>query len=439
MSHGAKLDIDLDAALEADPMRPRKPLSLLLWGLVTAGVIVFLWALAVAEETDKGVVWAAFFINLIFWMGLAAGGVVISLILQIVRAQWSPPIRRIAEANVAFLPYAYFLVLFTYFGKEYLFPWARGPMPGREWWMQPDFVYLRFAILLALLFILFYRFVRTSVRGDVGMLRELGKNKSAWGGMGNERLTEGWKGADVEVPELQRKMSCSAPVLIFLYATIYSLFAFEMVMGMDTIWYSNMYGGFTFIGNIYIGWASLALLVIAYDHYNRDYAKVISTNQLWDMGKLTFGFCMLWGYMFFSQFLPQWYGNLPEETQWLILRTRELPWKTIAYIVFSMCFVVPFVSLISRDLKKTPWAYASVCLIILLGVWGEKYVTIMPAFSPNSVPLIHSDGPGVGVGIVEVAVFLGFLGAYLLSIRSFLAKVPFLPVSHPMTRGSIDW
>lgn len=88
--------------------------------------------------------------SLLTWsifQGLALGGVMTAVIMQIVRATWGAPVRRLAEANVAFFPVAFFLFLTTYFGKEYLFYWGSKPMPGREMWMQPGFVYTRFAIL----------------------------------------------------------------------------------------------------------------------------------------------------------------------------------------------------------------------------------------------------------------------------------------------------
>src|SRR5690606_34019969 len=101
---------------------------------------------------DPAYVWGVYYTNLIFWMGLSLGGVIIACIIQIVRAKWAPPIRRIAEANIAFLPWAFFLFLGSFAGKEVLFPWGRAPMPGREWWMEPHFVYARFIVLFLLLF-----------------------------------------------------------------------------------------------------------------------------------------------------------------------------------------------------------------------------------------------------------------------------------------------
>ena len=154
---------------------------------------------------------------------------------------------------------------------------------------------------------------------------------------------------------------------------------------------------------------------------NPDYRRAAAGQQFHDLGKLTLGFGIIWAYFFFSQFLPQWYGNMPEETQWLILRTREEPWKTLSWVTFGMAWVTPFILLLSKDLKKTPPAYACACVIALLGVWLERYVVVMPQVSPNAIPL----------GFFELGLFLGFAAAYVLSVKLFLTKYPLIPVAHP--------
>jgi hypothetical protein len=424
--HAELLDIDIEEAIDAAPIKPSTGLKkAALIGLII-GALTFgaglLWY-------PHNLLWASYYTDLIFFMGLAAGSAMIPVILQIVHATWASPVRRLAEANVAFLPWAWLLFVVTYFGRNDLFWWANRPAPGKETWMMPDFVYGRFAVLLGVLFILMWRFVRMSLRGDVGLLRERAKDKNRWAAPLFTELTRKWRGVDTEVTALQRKMSWNAPVVLIAYALIWSLFAFEMVMALDPVWSANMFGGFEFIGNIYMGWAVLALSVMYHARLNKDYDKTVGRQQLWDMGKLTFAFCMLWGYMFWAQFLPQWYGNMPEETQWLILRSREYPWKAMAWFTFPMCFVIPFIMLLSEDLKKTPVAYACVCAGIVIGIWTEKFMIVMPNFSPDHIPF----------GAIDIGLFAGFLSAYVLAIQTFLSKFPFLPVSHPQCRNIDEW
>jgi hypothetical protein len=422
--------VNIESVVDAGPIKAESATYLKLWVMVFIGIIVFTGNLLFGNPAET---WGAFYVNAVWFQGLALGGVMTTVIMQIVRAKWGAPVRRLAEANVAYLPVAFVVFLTTYFGKDYLFYWGTQPMPGREFWMQPGFVYTRFAVLFFVLFFLMARFIGLSLRGDVGLAKDRGSDKGAWNLPIHRFLLRGWKGAEREVIPLQRRMSVSAPVVALCYAVVVSLFAFEMIMGQNPTWYSNLFGAFIFVSQIYIGWAGLALMTIFFSKTNKKFGELVTTQQLWDLGKLNFGFCMLWGYMFWSQFLPQWYGNLPEETQWLILRTREFPWKGLAWVAFPMAFIIPFISLLSRDLKKTPVTYAAVCVCLMVGVWLDRYLIIMPEALPKDAPTY------IPLGLKEVGIFVGFLGAYLLCIRSFLSKFPFVPVSHPLTHGSNKW
>ena len=412
-----------------------KSLKLLCWLFVLIGTFVFVSGIIASD--DPTLYWNSYYVSLVYFMGLSVGSVMITVIFQIVRATWVAPVRRLAEANIGFLPVAYILFLSTYAGKEHLFPWANAPRAGVEAWMNPDFVYIRFAIIFGLFFCLLAKFVSMSLYADIGVIRERSlklneKNHAVFsyyfGGI-FDWLTKNWKGSKIEIPQIQKKLSILAPIVVLAYAITYTLFGFEMIMAMDSKWMSNLFGAFMFIGNIYIGWSALALTSIFYSSRNKDLAKISIKGTYWDLGKLNFGFCMLWGYFFFSQFLPQWYGNLPEETQWMILRTREYPWKGWGWVTFSLCFIIPFVLLLGRDLKKTKPAYALVALIVLTGVWCEKYLIITPNHYPTYIPF----------GIHDILIFAGFLGAYILSVQNFLTKVPCIPISHPQTYGNTEW
>ncbi len=432
MSFNVSTHIDIDAVMKAEPIKLSMGIKRLSSLFICLGALTFVVATFGGYPLELA--WATYYQNLVFFMGLSCGGVIIAAIVQIVRAKWAPPVRRITEANVAFLPWAWMLFMLTWFGKSYLFPWGGGqPMPGREWWMQAGFVYVRFGLLLALLFFMMSRFVRLSLRSDIGVLRENAATRPHWGDWIYQYLARGWQGSEKEIVEIQRKLSWNAPLLIVVYAVIYSLFSFELVMGMDKSWVSNLFGAFQFIGNIYLAWAMLGLLVVYFVGKSPVFERCIGTQQLWDIGKLTFGFCMLWGYMFFSQFLPQWYGNLPEETQWMIIRSRIYPWWGLGWATFAACFIMPFILLLSEDLKRSPKALTKVLTLIFVGIWLEKYMIIMPQVSPTRIPTEFTEL------VFQFFVTLGFLGAYLLSVHSFIAKYPCVPFSHPLSKGCGHW
>ncbi len=424
MSHIDPLNIDPVKVAKAGPVKFGTTFTSIFYALTYFGVGMFGYALMVYPHN---LLWGAFYSNVVFWMGLSVGAVMIAVIFQVVHAKWAPSVRRLAEANVSFFPFAWMLLMACYFGSHDLFTWGRAPMPGREWWMQPEFVFVRNGLLLGFLFILLTKFVRWSLRRDVGLAREVGGQSTDWHNDSYNRLVSGWKGSDVEGPAIEGKMVVMGPILIALYAIIYSLFAFEMVMGMDAVFFSNMFGGFMFVGNIYAGWAVLAIWIVFLKSKDANFNLMAGKQQLHDLGKLTFGFTVLWAYLFFSQFLPIWYGNMPEETQWFIVRTRDLPWKALTYTVFGMCFVSPFIIMLSRDVKRTGCTLAMVCSVILFGLFLERYILIMPQISASSIPF----------GIMEISFFLGFLGGYGLCIKYFMEKYPPVAMSDPAVEDSL--
>ena len=417
--------VDVEKWLDVPPFKASLALRQALWAVVAVGLAGFVWGLS----RDPGLSWGAFHVSLLYWLGVAVAGVVLAAIFQIVRARWSPALRRVAEAGLSFLPWAFIALLCTWFGREYLFFWGAHPMPGREWWMQPVVVYVRFFLLFGALFYLMYRFVRLSLRGDVGLLRDRSRQKHVWRQPCYDRLLRGWSGADSEIPALQRSLSWHAPLLIAVYAVVFSFFGFEMVMGMDPTFYSSLFGGFLFIGNVYFGLAMLALWAVWLSFCSPEYASAVGRQQRWDLGKLTVGFAMLWADFAFCQFLPIWYGNLPHETQWLIIRLRENPWRLWGWATFSLCFIIPFILLLSRDVKKTAFSLAVVSALICLGHFFEKYLIVMPQLSPGEIPLTWW----------QVLIFLGFGAGYVLSVLSFLGRYPLVPVSHPLASGNADW
>ncbi|MBX7144488.1 MAG: hypothetical protein K1X79_08575, partial [Oligoflexia bacterium] len=101
--HGELCQINLEEVLDAEPVKPGAALSKMMWLCVIVGIATFTLGLF---ADDPGHFWAAYFTNAVFFMGLSVGSVVIAVILQIVRAVWGAPIRRIAEAGVAYFPWA---------------------------------------------------------------------------------------------------------------------------------------------------------------------------------------------------------------------------------------------------------------------------------------------------------------------------------------------
>ena len=94
--------------------------------------------------------------------------------------------------------------------------------------------------------------------------------------------------------------------LAFAYCAVFTLLGFDMVMALDPHWFSTLFGGYFFVSGLYAALAAWTLITAL-----RSAAP--DKERLHDLGKLMVAFSLLTVYMMYSQLLPQWYENLPNE------------------------------------------------------------------------------------------------------------------------------
>ena len=142
----------------------------------------------------------------------------------------------------------------------------------------------------------------------------------------------------------------------------------------------------------------------------------IESSHFHDIGKLFFAFCLLWADFFYVQLTVIWYGNIPEETHYVIERTVMVPWNTLAWAIFIVCFIIPFVILLNKKVKTKPVFMMILCSIIIIGFWLEHLLLLAPAMSHDA----HSLSLGVSDGLITV----GFFGLMVLAVSFFLKRFP---------------
>ncbi len=383
--------------------------------LLLLGLIVFVVG-ATGDHPQRA--WQAFLVNFLIWSGIGQAGVVFAALLHVSNGRWGGSIRRIAESLGAFLPISFVLFLVLILGGESLFPWIHEPVPAKAAWLNAGAMFTRDGLALLVIYGLSLVFLYYSLRQDLGLAAErgLGKPKGIY-----QTLIANWRGIEVERQRCQRALSVLSPIILILYAYIFSLLAFDLVMSLSPHWYSNLFGAYYFMGNLYIGIAAITIMtVMVRKHLQLE--KYITLAQLHDLGKLMFGFAIFWAYLTFTQYLVIWYGNLPEETEYLIVRIEEAPWSSLSLVVAALCFLVPFIGLIPREPKRRPGYLLTMSVIIIIGMWLERILLVVPSiWHEHDMPM----------GITEIFTTLGFLGAFALTCLPFLFSHPPLPLADP--------
>ena len=115
-------------------------------------------------------------------------------------------------------------------------------------------------------------------------------------------------------------------------------------------------------------------------------SDTITTEHLHDLGKLLFGFVIFWAYIAFCQYFLIWYADFPEETRWYATR-RAGVWNSLSWSLVFGHFVVPFVILLFRATKRSPFWLGFTAAWILVFHYIDLYWLIMPALRPRGPSL----------------------------------------------------
>jgi len=141
---------------------------------------------------------------------------------------------------------------------------------------------------------------------------------------------------------------------------------------------------------------------------------------------------MLWAYLAFSQFLVIWSGNLPDEIPWYLRRWYGgWQWIGLALIVFH--FALPFLLLLSRDVKNHPWALGSVATAVLVMRYVDLFWLIMPAFFPGD----QMPESGFHLHWLDLAAGAGVGGVWFAWFLWQLKQMPLLPIHDPYLAEAI--
>jgi hypothetical protein len=327
-----------------------------------------------------------------FGVGLGLAGALFVALQYIVGASWSVGVRRVPEAMIALLPASGLLLLVALFAFPSLYAWTdhdihlHGEL--KNWWLQRPFFLTRAAAYLVIWTLLALALVRNSRRQDSD------------GAFQHTIANRRW----------------SALFLVLFGATFW-LACYDWLMSREPNWVSTVYGLYHFAGLFTSGWAAFILLVLWLRKLG-PYRTVVTRPCLHDLGKLLFGMCVFWLYLWYCQYMLIWFVNNPEETPHYIRRLNGL-WGSLFYANVALNGVIPFFVLLPRALKQDGKVLANVCAVVLLGRWLDLFLMIYP------------ENHGALAAGVAVATALGAAGFYFVVFCRALAQAALVPAHDP--------
>jgi hypothetical protein len=372
--------------------------------LVAIGVAAFVFGLN-SQHPERA--WQAYLINFLLWSAIAQGAVLFSTVMHMTNARWTGPLSGLSESFTAFFPISYILFLILFLGRAHIFPWLHEDLHGKEIWLNIPFLFTRDCIGLLILYVLGFGYLFNALQLKFDPKQPRGRLRQS--------IFEAWQRNHRKPEDIKRRMTIWGGLYILAFALVLSLIGFDLVMSMDPHWVSTLFGAYHFVKSFYIGLGALIILA-AVIRLRQGEASGINAAHFHDIGKLFFAFCLLWADFFYVQLMVIYYGNIPEETNYVLIRTMLAPWNKLAWTVFIVCFIGPFFILLNQRIKTRPILMIIICSIVIIGIWLEHLLLLGPALNhgTQSIPLSVSDG----------LISLGFLGLMVIAVGYFLNVFP---------------
>lgn len=362
-------------------------------------------SLAVAATGDHG--WdrllETYLVSFSLFLALTLGALFFVLLQHVTRSGWSVVLRRIAEAIATNIWLMAVLMVPIVAGMKHLYHWSHAEeaahdpiLAAKLGFLNPSFFMARLVVYFVIWGALAWFFYRTSVRQD--------------------------KTAD---PSLSMRMERAAAPGMVLFALSANFAAFDLLMSLDPHWFSTIFGVYFFAVSVVCFFAVMPKILVGLQ-YKGVLDGAVTVEHYHDLGKLLFAFTVFWAYIAFSQYMLIWYGNIPEETEWFLKRqTGDWAWVSLALILGH--FVIPFLLLVSRFVKRRPVLLAAVGGYMVLMTWLDIYWLVVPEFSPGVARF----------GVIDVLCFIGMAGLYSAALALRLRRHSLVPEGDPRLTESL--
>ena len=229
---------------------------------------------------------------------------------------------------------------------------------------------------------------------------------------------------DQEDRALRRHFKLLAGPGIILYVVAMTFASIDWVMSLSPHWASTIYG-FIFVAGQAVSAMSLMIAVVVLLSGSEPFAGVLQKRHLHDLGKLLFAFNMLWAYFDFSQLLIIWSGNLPEEITFFRSRLNG-GWGVIAVIVLVFHFAVPFLLLLSQDVKRNARLVSKIALWMIFMRLVDLFWMTRPEFTARALPTW-----------LDIVVPVALIGLWVGFFAKNLRRLPLLPLGDPKLEEAI--
>jgi molybdopterin-containing oxidoreductase family membrane subunit len=369
--------------------------------------------------------WGFAIVNFVWWIGIGHAGTLISAILLLLRQTWRTSINRFAEAMTLFAVACAGLFPLLHMGRPWFFYWLL-PYPNTMG-LWPQFrsplVWDVFAVLTYFTVSLLFWYV--GLIPDLATLRDRSQRRA--GRIVYGILAMGWRGSAYHWRRYEVAYLLLAALATPLVVSVHTVVSFDFAVALLPGWHSTIFPPYFVAGAIYSGFAMVLVLAIPLRavYHLQDF---ITQRHLQNMAKIMLATGLVVGYGYAIEAFMAWYGDNRFERYVQLNRMLGPYWK--AYWALILCNVLIPQLIWWRGVRSSPPALFAVALIVLIGMWLERYVIIITSLHRDFLP---SSWGMYTPTVWDWATFIGTIGFFFSLLFLFLRFLPMISIAEMRT------
>ncbi len=401
--------------------RPRRWYWLIVLALLgLTGLLFAAWGYQIhhgmgVTGLNNPVGWGAYITTMVFWIGIAHAGTLISAILLLLRARWRTSIYRISEATTLFALATAGLFPLLHMGRLWVGFYILPYPSGRQLW--PNF---RSPLTWDVLAISTYLTV-SAIFFLVGMIPDLAMLRDKSTGLRKKifsLLSFGWQGSSRQWRHYTAGYLFFAALATPLVISVHSVVSWDFAMSVVPGWHTTIFAPYFVAGAILSGLAMVMTIVIPMRHLLQLKA-IIRKDHLAAMAKLVILVSLIVGYAYGVEFFIAWYSGNPYEEY--IFRYRPTGDYAGVFWIMVLCnAVVPLLFFFCRCRTDLRIMFA-LALLINVGMWFERYNIFVSSLSRDYLPFAWGQ---YHISWVEGAIVLGSFGLFFSLVLLFVKHLP---------------
>jgi molybdopterin-containing oxidoreductase family membrane subunit len=370
---------------------------------------------------DIPVAWAFAITNFVWWIGIGHAGTLISAILLLLHQKWRTSINRLAEAMTIFAVMAAGLFPLIHLGRPWFFYWLL-PYPNTMGlWPQFRSALVWDVFAVSTYFTISLLFWYMGMIPDLATLRD--RARGHWAQVIYGILAMGWRNSAKHWQRYEIAYLLLGGLATPLVVSVHSVVSSDFASGIVPGWHETVFPPYFVAGAIFSGFAMVLVLAIPI-RYGYGLQELISVDHLNVMGKILLATSLLTSFGYLSEQFTAWYGGDPTESFTYANRLVG-PYAPITWTVFICNSIVPQV-LWSRRVRRSAAALFFVSLVVLVGMWFERFMIIVTSLSRDFLP---SSWGMFKPTLWDYLTFFGSIGFFLVLFLLFIRLLPMISIA----------